>query len=160
MRNDTSLVDCVKVYNMINSLEVIVQTLKNELADAEETALSTEIFTPLEQALEDFQPCKQMLDETIDFAGSSQNQYNINASMTPKLQELKQKIIDIKTEMRKLTRKVEDDLGLAKGLALVESPSHTYIFETDKKEGDAGIRASKLTYKILTMKANKMSLTC
>lgn len=73
MRNNTSLVDCVKVYNMINSLEVIVQTLKNELADAEETALSTEIFTPLEQALEDFQPCKQMLDETIDFAGSSQN---------------------------------------------------------------------------------------
>ena len=53
--------------------------------------------------------------------------------------------------MGKLSRKVEDDLGVTK-LALVESMQHGYVFETNKKEADAGIRRSKQTYRIITTK--------
>jgi hypothetical protein len=37
---------------------------------------------------------------------------------------------------------------------------HGYVFEVDKKEGDSGMRNSKTTYKIVTIKNKIMSLTC
>ena len=37
---------------------------------------------------------------------------------------------------------------------------HTYIFEVDKKEGDAGMRKSNETYKMLSLKNRIMSFTC
>ena len=58
MKNNATLVDCVKVYNMINSLETLVCALKNELGEEEENTVVTEIFNPLAEALEDFTPCK------------------------------------------------------------------------------------------------------
>jgi hypothetical protein len=43
---------------------------------------------------------------------------------------------------------------------LVDSNLHTFIFEVDKKEGDAGMRNSKTTYKIISIKNRIMSFTC
>ena len=37
---------------------------------------------------------------------------------------------------------------------------HTFIFEVDKKEGDAGMRRSQETYKMLSLKNRIMSFTC
>ena len=37
---------------------------------------------------------------------------------------------------------------------------HTYIFEVDKKEGDAGMRKSNETHKMLSLKNRIMSFTC
>ena len=37
---------------------------------------------------------------------------------------------------------------------------HTFIFEVDKKEGDAGMRKSKENYKIISIKNRFMSFTC
>lgn len=42
----------------------------------------------------------------------------------------------------------------------MESPTHVYMFEVDKKEGDAGMRQSRNEYKILSMKNRVMSFTC
>mmetsp|Transcript_5733 Transcript_5733/g.7730 ORF Transcript_5733/g.7730 Transcript_5733/m.7730 type:complete len:170 (-) Transcript_5733:696-1205(-) len=62
--------------------------------------------------------------------------------------------------MEQLRRAVENDLGTNKPIAIVESNMHTYIFEVDKKEGDAGIRKSQETYKIISLKNRIMSFTC
>lgn len=62
--------------------------------------------------------------------------------------------------MEKLRRQVDDDLGLNKPLVLVESNLHTFLFECLKTEGDAGMRKSKQTYKIIGIKNRIMSLTC
>lgn len=43
---------------------------------------------------------------------------------------------------------------------MVESNLHTFVFEVDKKEGDNGMRNSKLTYKIISIKNRIMSFTC
>ncbi len=37
---------------------------------------------------------------------------------------------------------------------------HTFIFEVDKKEGDAGMRKSQETYKMISLKNRIMSFTC
>jgi len=55
---------------------------------------------------------------------------------------------------------VENDLGTNKPVNIVDSGMHTYIFEVDKKEGDAGMRKSNETYKMLSLKNRIMSFTC
>ena len=62
--------------------------------------------------------------------------------------------------MELLQRQVQDDLQTTKPVNLVESNLHTFVFETDKKEGDAGIRKTKKDYKIISIKNRIMSFTC
>lgn len=52
------------------------------------------------------------------------------------------------------------DLGVTRRVEIVESGLHTYIFEVDKKEGDAGIRKYGNRYKIISIKNRIMSFTC
>lgn len=47
-----------------------------------------------------------------------------------------------------------------KAIVLAESALHTFVFEVVKTEGDAGMRKSKNTYKIVSIKNRIMSFTC
>lgn len=62
--------------------------------------------------------------------------------------------------MEQLRGQVEQDLGVTRRVEIVESNLHTYIFEVDKKEGDAGIRKYGNRYKIISIKNRIMSFTC
>lgn len=62
--------------------------------------------------------------------------------------------------MEKLRQAVDDDLGVNKPITLVESALHTFVFECVKTEGDAGMRKSKQTYKIISIKNRIMSFNC
>ena len=55
---------------------------------------------------------------------------------------------------------VQNDLRTNKPVNLVDSNMHTFIFEVEKKEGDAGMRSSQETYKIISIKNRIMSFTC
>ncbi len=44
--------------------------------------------------------------------------------------------------MEKLRKAVDDDLKVNKAVTLEESALHTFIFECQKSEGDAGMRSS------------------
>lgn len=59
-----------------------------------------------------------------------------------------------------MREKIESDLSTSKGVQLVPSNMHTFIFEVDKKEGDAGMRKSSKKYKIISIKNRIMSFTC
>ena len=61
--------------------------------------------------------------------------------------------------MEKLKKFVEQDLKTTKRVDLVESNLHTFMFEVDKKEGDAGMRKSSNNYKIISIKNRIMSFT-
>ena len=76
------------------------------------------------------------------------------------LKELAAELHQIKKRMDGLKRSVQDDLGTTKRVDLVESNAHVYMFEVDKKEGDAGMRQSRNAYKVLSMKNRVMSFTC
>lgn len=57
--------------------------------------------------------------------------------------------------------KVEDDLECNRPVNLVDSAMHTFVFECDKKEGDAGMRKQnkKYNYKIISIKNKIMSFS-
>lgn len=62
--------------------------------------------------------------------------------------------------MMELKKQVEQDLRTKKKVDLVESQMHTFVFEVNKKEGDAGMRQSKNQYKVLGMKMAVTTFTC
>ena len=89
MRNNAQLVDCVKVYNMIHTLEGLVTFLNENLID-ETHVVRTEMIEPLTETLEEFAKLKTMLEECIDIGKAKQNDYIINTDFSPELKELSQ----------------------------------------------------------------------
>ena len=61
LRNNAQLVDCVKVYNMIMTLQELCRFLDENLID-EAHPLRTSILDPLKGTLDDFAKLKQMLE--------------------------------------------------------------------------------------------------
>ena len=101
-----------------------------------------------------------MLEECIDIGKAKQNDYIINPDFSPELKELNSEIGIIRNKMETLKTSVEADLNTTKRVDLVESNLHTFMFEVDKKEGDAGVRKSNNQYKIISIKNRIMSFTC
>lgn len=110
--------------------------------------------------LEDFEKLKGLLEECIDIGKARQNDYVINADFDKDLKSFRVKIDQVETDIEQLRKAVEDDLGISKRINLVESQQYTYLFEVNKKEGDAGMRKSKLTYKTITVKKGVTCFTC
>ena len=67
----------------------------------------------------------------------------------------------MKKKIEDLRRVVEDDLACIKPVNMVDSQMHTFVFECDKKEGDAGMRKhnKKFNYKIISIKNKIMSFS-
>lgn len=101
-----------------------------------------------------------MLEECIDIGKAKQNDYIINPDFSPELKEINEQQKGVRTKMDRLRQAVENDLGTNKPVILVDSNMHTFIFEVDKKEGDAGMRKSSETYKMISLKNRIMSFTC
>lgn len=119
-----------------------------------------QILDPLKGTLEEFTKLKSMLEECIDIGKAKQNDYIINPDFSPELKGLNVEIQMIRDKMDQLKQHVEQDLQTSKRVDLVESNLHTFMFEVDKKEGDAGVRKSSNQYKIISIKNRIMSFTC
>ena len=87
MRHNAQLVDCVKVYNMIHTLEGLVGFLNEHLID-DAHVLRTEMIAPLTETLEEFSKLKTMLEECIDIGKAKQNNYIINPEFSTELKEV------------------------------------------------------------------------
>jgi len=85
------LVDCVKVYNMIHTLEALCTHLDQNVMD-DAHLLRTIILDPLQSTLEEFTKLKSMLEECIDIGKAKQNDYIINPEFSPELRELNEEI--------------------------------------------------------------------
>jgi len=126
----------------------------------EKSTLRDEVVEPLKGTLDEFGKLKAMLEECIDIGKAKQNDYIINPDFSPELKALSDQINEVKRRMEKLRQAVDEDLGTTKHVNLVDSNLHTFILEVEKKEGDAGMRKSSQTYKIISIKTGKMSFTC
>ena len=84
----------------------------------------------------------------------------INASFDEDLKKLSADLAKVKSTMKELKEGVEDDLGVSKHVTIVDSNQHTFVFEVDKKEGDAGMRKSSNVYRVVSTKNRIMSFTC
>ena len=87
LRNNAQLIDCVKVYNMIHTLESLVSYL-NENVAVEDHPLRAEVIEPLNSTLEEFAKLKSMLEECIDIGKARNNDYIINPEFSPELKEI------------------------------------------------------------------------
>ena len=159
LRHNAQLVDCVKVYNMIFTLESLVSYL-NENMIQEDHPLRTEVIEPLSATLEEFGKLKTMLEECIDIGKAKQNDYIINPEFSPQLKAINTQIDGVKQKMEKMRQAIENDLGTNKSVEIVESNMHTFIFEVDSREGHAGMRRSKETYKVVSEKKGMISFSC
>ena len=45
-------------------------------------------------------------------------------------------------------------------MKIVSDQRHTFVFECEKKDGDAGMRQSKENYKVVSVKMRIMTFTC
>jgi len=144
---------------MIHTLESLCQYLDDNVMD-DNHAIRTQVLDPLKSTLDEFTKLKSMLEECIDIGKAKQNDYIINPDFSPELKELNSDIQVIREKMEALKSHVESDLGITKRVDLVESNLHTFMFEVDKKEGDAGVRKSNNQYKIISIKNRIMSFTC
>lgn len=144
---------------MIHTLESLCTFLDESIME-ENHSLRTQILNPLKDTLEDFSKLKSMLEECIDIAKAKTNDYMINPDFSPDLKQLSIEIAKIRKKMDSLKKKVEDDLQSSKPVNIVDSNLHSFVFEVDKKEGDNGMRNSKTTYKIISIKNKIMSFTC
>ncbi len=128
---------------MIHTLESLVSYLnENVTQEGEEHPMRVQVVDPLVETLEEFAKLKSMLTECIDIGKAKQNDYIINPDFSPELKEISLKQNQVKTKMERLRQAVENDLATNKPVTLVDSNMHTFIFEVDKKEGDAGMRKS------------------
>ena len=106
LRHNAQLVDCVKVYNMIHTLESLCQYLEDNVMD-EQHSIRGQILDPLKSTLEEFSKLKSMLEECIDIGKAKQNDYIINPEFSPELKELNGEIQLIRDKMEKLKNHVE-----------------------------------------------------
>ena len=159
LKNSANLVDCVKIYNMVVTLEQMCEQLQ-QIEIADDHALAVNVMKPLFDTLEDFNKLKGLLEECIDIGKAKQNDYVINADFDQDLKSFRTKIDQINQDIESLRQSVEDDLGISKRINLVESQQYTYLFEVNKKEGDAGFRRSREQYKQVSVKKGVTCFTC
>lgn len=70
VRHSAQLIDCIKVYNMIHSLNSMCAFLKENIMEFDNDAVKSSILDPLIDASEEFMKCKTMLEECIDIEKS------------------------------------------------------------------------------------------
>ncbi len=87
MRHNASLIDCVKVYNMVVTLKSMVEYLDEAVMD-ETHVLRQTFVNPLKESVTDFGKLEQMMEECIDLGRARQNEYIINPNFSDKLKEL------------------------------------------------------------------------
>lgn len=145
---------------MIFTLQELCRYLDENLMD-EQHPLRTQILEQLKGTLDDFSKLREMLEQCIDISKAKQNDYIINPAFSQDLKAIDTDINKVRRKIEDLRKRVEDDLGCNKPVNLIESQMHTYVFECDKKEGDAGMRrhGKKFNYKIISIKNKIMSFS-
>eukprot|EP00357_Protocruzia_adherens_P011236 CAMPEP_0114988272 /NCGR_PEP_ID=MMETSP0216-20121206/9504_1 /TAXON_ID=223996 /ORGANISM="Protocruzia adherens, Strain Boccale" /LENGTH=817 /DNA_ID=CAMNT_0002351029 /DNA_START=104 /DNA_END=2557 /DNA_ORIENTATION=+ len=170
-KNKASLSDCVRVYHFLGALERLVDYLGGfKFDDGNSTAplvkfreqvkiITAEIIEPLKNCLTDFQKLAQLIEESIDMGEVANNTYLINPNFDDKLKEIKNELVETKKEILSLREEIQTELATSKEVKLVESALHTYVFEVNKKEGDAAFRRTNLNVKQLSTKKTDISFT-
>ena len=59
-----------------------------------------------------------------------------------------------------MRQEVTADLDTTNEVKLINDLRHTFLFEVEKKDGDAGMRKSKENYKTVSVKMRMMTFTC
>ena len=153
-KHSGNLVDCIKVYQLVKNLRVITNILGKN--DKENTDILKENYLdPFVVCLKDFEKLEEMIEKAIDLEKAKEGEYLIRPQFSSKLKDLSNEICKILKDIENLKKSAENDLGIE--VKLVDSNTHTYLFEVPKKNGDQAFRHSSKKYKQISIKNNKIS---
>jgi len=93
-----SLVECIKVYQLVNALKAFCKFLNDYTSD-EEDHLCKYYLDELKTNLGDFEKFEEMIEQSIDMEKAKRGEYIINPSFSPKLGELNKHIEQSRAEI-------------------------------------------------------------
>ncbi|XP_062614834.1 DNA mismatch repair protein Msh2-like [Saccostrea cucullata] len=133
-----SLQDCYRVYQAIDKLPLLMDTLEKHSAGI--GSLVMEIFVnPTKEILMDFCKFQEMVEETMDLQQVENHEFVIKPGFDEELQALSQRINDLEDRIKSQLNKVARDLGVEanKVLKLESSSQLGYFFRVTRKEEKA-----------------------
>ena len=158
MPNRASLVDWVKIYNLITSLQTLVDHFESLTLDLNHP-IEINYTNKIKEIIENFENLKAMIEESVDINEVKKGDYIINPDYSDVLKELyaqiKAKHEGIKAYANELTK----EFDLVKPISVIESDTDGYLFEITKKDGDAAFRNSECNYDIKSSKKGYISFT-
>ena len=153
-RHSGSLIDCIKVYQLVKNIKVVINTLGK--FEKESTMILKDNYLDLfEDCMKDFEKLEEMIEKAIDLEKAKEGEYLIRPQFSNKLKDLSIEISKVLKEIEKLKTTAESDLGI--DVKLVDSNTYTYLFEVSKKTGDQAFRNSSKKYKHVSIKNNKIA---
>lgn len=170
--NRASLVDWVKIYNLITNLQTLADYLDSLTLNNDHPVESNYTVT-IKSIIEDFENLKAMIEESVDINEVSKGDYIINPDYSDRLKELytdiKSKHEEIKSYADKLSKDFEEiwvDNGVLKSssdsnkqITIVENDSDKFLLRISKKVGDVAFRNSEENFDIKTSQKGYITFT-
>ncbi len=159
-RNSSSLMDCVRAYHMVQALKKLGRYMSEDPECTGNSIINERYTTKIVAWCNDYNKLEELVEISIDFEKVSQHEYVIHPRFSQELQQLRDRITEIKNKLEELRQGVMNDLHVTKQVRLVESTNFTFLFEMEKKEAADKMRVSKKSYKVVNTKKCAMSFTC
>ncbi|KAF5390577.1 hypothetical protein D9757_002738 [Collybiopsis confluens] len=147
-RKQASLEDVVRVYQVVLKLPGMIETLEGVQTEEEEYPnLLEEIYLQkLREQENSLSKYSEMVEQTLDLKELDKHNYVIRPDYDPRLQELAEKLTEVRDGLDEEHREVGDDLNmqLDKKLHLENNPTYGYCFRLTKNDAK-GLSQKKYT---------------
>ncbi|EIW77166.1 DNA mismatch repair protein [Coniophora puteana RWD-64-598 SS2] len=146
-KSNASLEDVVRVYQVTLKMAGLLETLETlDIEDDEYKALIKELYLgPLQQFNENLSKYGEMVEQTLDLSELDNHNYAIRPDYDPRLQELAEKLMEIRDGLDEQHRDAGNDLRLEldKKLHLENSQQYGYCFRLTKNDAKVMMKNKK-----------------
>ena len=107
--------------------------------------------------LEQFERLETMIEKSIDLTKAYSGEFIVNPKFSEKLQNLSKEIAKCMSQIEEI--RVQTESALEIPVTLIESGTHTYIFEAKKQSADEAFRKNPRKYKTVSVKNRALTFT-
>ncbi|XP_050443074.1 DNA mismatch repair protein Msh2 isoform X2 [Adelges cooleyi] len=140
-RKRASLQDCYRIYQAVEKLPALVETLNN----SDYKTLQSVITMPLKELVKDMSNYQSMIEETIDFNLVQRGDYLIQSGFDEELQEMRNQMNDLEAKMKSNLAKTSGQLKIQ--VKLDSNSQYGFFFKVPLK--DAKTVSNNKSYEVL-----------